>query len=181
MQVVTNVVPKEVKISNIVTTADLKQKVDIEKLNDFPWGIYDQISYNGICGYVKTPGMKGKVTLFASGKMISIGSKTIEDSIEKLNQTKFHLLQESLVDDVQLEPVVRNIVATISFDKLLNLKKLAVKIKNSKYEPTVFAGLRYPIKDGLTALIFSSGKVVIAGGKSIQDISDSYNKIKKYV
>jgi len=92
MQVIKNKLPKKTKISNIVTTADLKQKFDIEKLNDYSWGIYDQISYNGICGYVKTPEMKGKVTLFTSGKMISIGSNTIQNSIDQLNQTKFYLL-----------------------------------------------------------------------------------------
>jgi len=49
----------------------------------------------------------------------------------------------------------------------------------SIYEPDIFAGLRYKIKDGLTVLIFSTGKIVIAGGKSILEINDAYNIIKK--
>ena len=181
MQKLELALPNEIKISNVVTTADLKQKINIEKLNDFSWGIYDQISYNGNCGYVKTPEMKGKVTIFASGKMISIGSKTIEDSISKLNQTKFYLVKESLIKNVKLEPSVRNIVATISLDKILNLKKLASKIPNSTYEPDVFAGLRCKIKNGTSALIFSSGKIVVVGGKSIKNISDSHYILKKYM
>ena len=174
-----SLLPKEIKISNIVTTANLKQKVDIEKFNDFPWGIYDQATYHGICGYVKTPEMKGRVIIFASGKMISVGSNTIEDSIDKLNQTKFYLLKEGLVKDIQLEPLVRNIVATISLDILLNLKKLAKTIPNSIYEPEKFAGLRMRIKEGLSALIFSSGKIVVAGGKSILEITQAYFLIKE--
>ncbi len=181
MQVVENKLPKNIQISNVVTTADLKQKFDIEKLNDFPWGIYDQVSYNGICGYVKTPEMKGRVTIFTSGKMISIGSNTIKDSIDKLNQTKFYLLQEKLIEGIILEPVVRNIIATITFDKVLNLKKLVKKIPNSIYEPEIFTGLRYKIREGLSALIFASGKVVIAGGKSLEDITFAYSKVKKYI
>jgi TATA-box binding protein (TBP) (component of TFIID and TFIIIB) len=181
MQVIKNKLPKKTKISNIVTTADLKQKFDIEKLNDYSWGIYDQISYNGICGYVKTPEMKGKVTIFTSGKMISIGSNTIQNSIDQLNQTKFYLLQENLIHDIKLEPLVRNMVSTITFDKPLNLKKLVKKIPNSIYEPDIFSGLRYKIKEGLSALIFSSGKVVVAGSKSVQDISYAYSKIRTYV
>ena len=176
-----SVLPENIKISNIVTTADLKQKVNIKKLNDFPWGIYDQVSYNGICGYVKTPEMKGRVTIFSSGKMISIGSNTIENSIDKLNQTKFYLLKEKLVRDILLEPLIRNIVATVTLNKSLNLKKLAKTIPNSKYNPDIFAGLIYKIEDGLSTLIFSSGKVVIAGGKSIQDINYAYSIIKKYI
>ncbi len=181
MQIIKNKLPKKIKIANIVTTADLKQKFNIAKLNNYSWGIYDQISYNGICGYVKTPEMKGRVTIFTSGKMISIGSNTIQDSIDKLNQTKFYLLQENLINDIKLEPIVRNIVSIITFDKSLNLKKLVKEIPNSIYEPNVFAGLRYKIKEGLSALIFSSGKVVIAGGKSVEDIVYAYSKIKKYV
>ena len=179
MQKLESILPKEIQISNIVTTADLKQKFNIQKLNDFPWGIYDQVAYNGICGYIKTPEMKGKVTIFTTGKMISIGSNTIKDSIDKLNQVKFYLLKERLVNDIKLEPIVRNVVATVSFDKSLNLKKLATHIPNSVYDPDIFAGLRYKIKEGLTALIFSSGKVVIAGGKSIQEINYTYYLIKK--
>lgn len=181
MQIVKNSLFKEIRISNVVTTADLKQKINIQKLNNFSWGIYDQVSYNGICGYVKTPEMKGRVTIFVSGKMISIGSNTIKDSIDKLNQTKFYLVRENLVNDIDLIPIVRNIVATTSFNKILNLKKLSKIIPNSIYDPNVFAGLRFKIKNGPSVLFFSSGKVVIVGGKSLQNINDAYDKIKKYI
>ncbi len=179
MQVLNTDLNKNIKISNIITTGDLKQKIDITLLNDYPWGIYDQISYNGICAYIKTPEMKGKVTVFSSGKIISIGSITIEDSINKLNQAKFYLFTNDLIQEIKLEPRIRNIVATISFNKSINLKKLITKLPNSIYEPDVFAGLRYNLREGLTALIFSSGKVVIAGGKSIEDLNQAYDKIKK--
>jgi TATA-box binding protein (TBP) (component of TFIID and TFIIIB) len=181
MQIIKNHLPKELKICNIVTTADLKQKIDIEKLNEFPWGIYDQVSYNGICGYIKNADMKGKVVIFNSGKMISVGSNNIEDSTNKLNQAKFNLVQENLIKNITLRPIVRNIVAVISLNKTINLKKLKKKIPNSVYEPEVFAGLRYKIKEGLSTLIFSSGKIVIAGGKSVQDILDVYLKMKKLI
>ena len=91
------------------------------------------------------------------------------------------MLQENLIHDIKLEPLVRNMVSTITFDKPLNLKKLVKKIPNSIYEPDIFSGLRYKIKEGLSALIFSSGKVVVAGSKSVQDISYAYSKIRTYV
>ena len=181
MQKLESILHKEIKISNIVTTADLKQKINIKKLNNFSWGIYDQISYNGICGYVKTPEMKGRVTIFTTGKMISIGSNNIQDSIDKLNQAKFYLLKENFIQEIKLEPIVRNIMASVSLKKSINLEKLARKIQNSVYEPDIFPALRYKIKDGTSLLIFSSGKVVIAGGKSIQDICNSYDIAKNLV
>ena len=162
MQKFEPILPKEVKISNLVTTADLKQKINIKQLNDFPWGIYDQVSYNGICGYIKTPEMKGRITVFGTGKIISIGSNNIEDSIDKLHLAKFYLVKKNLITDVDIEPIIRNIVATVSLEKHLNLKKLKIKIPNSTYEPEHFAGLRYKIENGPALLLFSSGKVVIA-------------------
>jgi len=69
------------KIVNVVTTADLKQKVDIKKFPEFAWGIYDKHTYGGRCGYVRANKMQGKVTMFPSGKMISLGAKSTKQSI----------------------------------------------------------------------------------------------------
>ena len=123
--------------------------------------------------------MKGRVTVFATDKMISVGSDSIEDSINKLNQAKFYLLKEKLVKNVELEPAVRNIVSTMNYVEPLNLKRLAKNMPNSVYEPEFFAGLRFKIKEGLTALIFSSGKIVIAGGRSVEEIKHATISIKK--
>lgn len=170
---------KKIKISNVVSTADLSQKIDITKLNDFPWGIYDGVTYGGSCGYVKTPEMKGRVTVFSTGKMISIGSNNLEDSVNKLNQAKFYMLQENLVSDIKLIPKLENIIAVVSFGKSLKLTDLAKLIPNSTYNPKRFSGLIFRIDDGLSTLIFSSGKVVITGAKSIQDLNKTYLKLEK--
>ena len=142
-------------------------------------GDYDQISYNGSCGYVKTPEMAGRVSIFASGKMISIGSKTIEDSINNLNQTKFYLLKENLIKEIMIKPIIRNIVAITNFGISLDLKLLETKIPGCVYDPDVFAGLRFKIEDISTVLIFASGKMIIVGSKSIHDLNRAYKIIKK--
>ena len=75
---------EEITIVNVVCTADLKQRIEIKKFNEFSWGIYDSEIYRGICGYVKSPEMQGKVTVFSSGKMISIGAKSIRSAKEQI-------------------------------------------------------------------------------------------------
>jgi TATA-box binding protein (TBP) (component of TFIID and TFIIIB) len=60
-----------VKIENVVTTANLNKHVDIAKFIKDPWGMYDLEYYDGICGYVNDQMIRGRVTLFKSGKMIS--------------------------------------------------------------------------------------------------------------
>jgi TATA-box binding protein (TBP) (component of TFIID and TFIIIB) len=82
--------------------------------NQYAWGRYDTEIYGGRCGYIKDITMKGRVTVFLSGKMISTGAVGVSQSIEQLNQTKTLLLEARLILDVVLNPKVQNIVATIN-------------------------------------------------------------------
>lgn len=67
-----------VEIVNVVTTADLKRPVQIQRFNDFSWGRFDlENNYNGRVGYVKDDDMQGRVTVFTSGKLISMGGKSV--------------------------------------------------------------------------------------------------------
>ena len=91
------------KICNVVSTADLKQKVNINELSKLPCGIFDESIYGGRCGYVKIPEMKGRVTIFASGKMISIGGNSVTKAHNQLNQAKFYLVQENLIQNTLRE------------------------------------------------------------------------------
>ncbi|MDE2590517.1 MAG: hypothetical protein KGL95_12740, partial [Patescibacteria group bacterium] len=100
------------RIRNVVATANLEQHVEIQKLVNFGWGIYDSAIYRGVCGYVKSPEMSGRVAVFASGKMISIGSKSVEESVQQLYNAKFYLMQARLISDATLQPKIQNIVAT---------------------------------------------------------------------
>jgi len=179
LQIVEHNLPKGVKIVNVVATADLSQKLSITKLNNYPWGIYDEATYKGICGYIKSPEMIGKVTVFSSGKMISIGAKSIDDAVQLLNQAKFYLLQEKLIKDIGLKPIICNIVATTQFGNSFDLQNLMRILPNSKYDPKQFAGIIYKRKKNPTALIFGSGKVVILGAKSLQELNLVYFQLKK--
>lgn len=62
----------EIIIENVVATPDLKQRVEITLFNRFNWGLYDLEYYGGRVGYIKDVYMQGKITIFPSGKMISI-------------------------------------------------------------------------------------------------------------
>lgn len=163
-------------ITNVVSTSDLHQLIDIRKFTNFSWGIYDKEIYGGVCGYVKFPYMKGRVTVFSSGKMISIGSRSEEESKNKLNQAKFYLVKNNLVKDIILKVKTKNIVALLSTTKT-DMGKLS-KFKNIQYEPNNFSGAILRLKDA-TCLIFSSGKIVITGAKSQKNLIDTSKMIQK--
>jgi transcription initiation factor TFIID TATA-box-binding protein len=68
---------------------------------------------------------------------------------------------------------VTNIVCSYDIGKYINLNKVVItlNLENIEYEPEQFPGLVYRIKDPkIVALLFSSGKIILTGGKTIEDI-----------
>ena len=75
-----------------------------------------------------------------------------------------------------------NIVATSSLERPIPLVKLAEALPNTEYNPEQFPGLVMRIKEPKTsALIFSSGKIVCTGAKSMQIVKESIDMIIKNV
>jgi transcription initiation factor TFIID TATA-box-binding protein len=161
------------RITNVISTANLQQPVDAQMFNQYSWGRYDTEIYGGRCGYIKDVGMRGRVTIFLSGKMISTGAERITQSLEQLNQAKVLLLEAGLIRNIALQPKVQNIVATTDLGSRLDFSMLLSQISNYIYEPETFPGIIYRTANGPTALIFSSGKLVIAGSKSDRELQDT--------
>tara|TARA_Y100000310_G_scaffold167610_2_gene167542 strand:+ start:28109 stop:28669 length:561 start_codon:yes stop_codon:yes gene_type:complete len=71
-----------------------------------------------------------------------------------------------------------NIVVSTSLEKDIPLIKLAEALPNTEYNPEQFPGLVMRIKDPKTsALIFSSGKIVCTGARSMGKVKESIKKI----
>lgn len=166
------------KISNVVTTAELNQRIDITTFRNYRWGMYDQDFYGGRCGYVKDEKIEGRVTIFLSGKMISVGAKDVAKSIEQLENAKILLLTNRLAKNTYLEPKVRNIVASLNLEKTIDLDNLFRILENCEYEPKTFPAIIYRHSKG-TCLLFRSGKIMINGAKSETQIIELVNEIKK--
>jgi len=75
---------------------------------------------------------------------------------------------------------VVNIVVSTSLEHDIPLEKMAATLSNTEYNPEQFPGLVIRIKEPKTsALIFSSGKVVCTGARSMQKVEESIKKIIK--
>jgi len=75
---------------------------------------------------------------------------------------------------------IQNVVASASIPQKLKLKEIAEKAPNARYEPERFPGLIYKIKKPKAALlIFSSGRFVCTGTKSIGEAAEAINKALK--
>ena len=73
-----------------------------------------------------------------------------------------------------------NIVVSAALGKEIPLEKMAATLHNTEYNPEQFPGLVMKIKDPKTsALIFSSGKIVCTGARTLDDVSAAIRKIIK--
>jgi len=171
----------EIEIVNVVATADLEQPVDLVEISKLPYMIYNPEKYGGRVAYLKTPAMKGKVSIFFSGKLISVGTKSPEQSQKDLDVTVKLLVSEGSIKPVNIDAKLRNIVAVQNIGTTVDLEEMAL-IVNSIYEPEQFPGLilRQDIPK-VTYLVFSSGKIVIAGSKSLEDLDKAASKIKEII
>jgi transcription initiation factor TFIID TATA-box-binding protein len=75
---------------------------------------------------------------------------------------------------------VVNIVVSASLGHDIPLEKMAATLSNTEYNPEQFPGLVIRIKEPKTsALIFSSGKIVCTGARSLDKVHESIRKIMK--
>jgi transcription initiation factor TFIID TATA-box-binding protein len=75
---------------------------------------------------------------------------------------------------------VVNIVVSASLGHDIPLEKMAATLPNTEYNPEQFPGLVMRIKEPKTsALIFSSGKIVCTGARSMEKVHESVKNIIK--
>jgi len=149
------------KIINVVASGDLHQLIPFERLPELPAANYNPNVYHG--AYILLS--QGKATIYRSGKYIIYGLRAL-DEIDTSYQ-KFLILISPIIDPALASPPeVRNIVGMDDFHIAIPLSRLvvALKMERVEYEPEQFPGLIYR-GDAGTALLFSSGKVILAGFK----------------
>jgi len=73
---------------------------------------------------------------------------------------------------------IENVVAFAVLNRKISLTKLVEKMDNTEYEPEQFPGLVHRISDPrASALIFSSGKIVCTGAKTIKMAKEATKKV----
>jgi len=74
---------------------------------------------------------------------------------------------------------IENIVASTSLGRRLDLQTILPRLEGAEYDPSRFPGLIYRIKEPKTAtLLFTSGKTVCTGAKSVDDLSLAIRKVE---
>jgi len=172
----------KVSVVNVVATAALGQEVDLDDLGRHGEILHDPEIYGGRVAYFSSSNAEGKVSIFLSGKMISVGTRSEAEAFRALECAKDFLVEKGYVKPVVLVKLVQNIVAVADFEENVNLERLAQDYKVI-YEPEQFPGgifkMEGPIR--VTVLIYASGKAVIAGFKSSKDIMPLVQKLEDII
>lgn len=177
----------KISIVNVVATAALDRRVDLESLREsFPHEVvHDPEIYGGRTAYFKSNKMQGKVSIFSSGKMISVGTKSQEKAQHELALVASYLEDAGIAKPKTLGKI-RNIVATadLGFEPRLDSIK-RVEGAQIIYEPEQFPSaiirLTLSKKSRATILLFSSGKIVCVGLKNRKDIDTAIHRLLEMI
>lgn len=169
------------KIENIVASGIIADSIDLIAISEhieecelntkrFPGAVYR----------IADPKMASLI--FSSGKVVLTGLKNENDLGRGLE-----LLTKSLNNaGVPTHPVpdvnITNIVCSYDMKKPINLNKVVItlQLENIEYEPEQFPGLVYRIQDPkIVALLFSSGKIILTGGKNLQDVRSGLDVLEQ--
>jgi len=172
-----------VKIENIVATVSIEQSIDLEYLDKvLPNVDYDPDQFPGLVFRLDTP--KVTALIFRSGRMVVTGAKSTADLIRSVKKIVRVLMRYNMQITSRPRIQIQNIVASVNLGAEVLLEKVAFLLENTMYEPEQFPGLIYRMEDPhVVLLIFSSGKMVVTGAKSedevFQAVRNIYLKLKE--
>ena len=165
-------------IQNVVATANLNQKVDLNAVvKGYPGAEYRPELFPGLILRLKRP--KTATLIFSTGKMVCTGAKSGKESRSAVIHVVKELKKSGII--ILSKPPsfkVENIVASASLGGKVDLEKMAVALRRTMYEPEQFPGLIYRMGEPkVVILVFASGSLVITGAKMEQQVYDAVHRL----
>jgi len=172
---------ESLKIENIVASGAIADSIDLVEFSNKDKNCeLDKKRFPGAVYRIADP--KVACLIFSSGKIVLTGArsnKALTDGLaaitKSLNGAGFETLKEPKV-------AITNMVCSYNLGRIINLNRITVilNVENIEYEPEQFPGLVYRIKDPrIVVLIFSSGKLILTGGKNLEDVKKGLDVLEK--
>ena len=120
---------------------------------------------------------KSTALIFQTGKVVITGAKSENDA--RVAARKYARIIQKLGFPAQFADFkIQNIVGSCDVGFPLRLEGLAFEYpEKSSYEPELFPGLIFRFKSpNITALVFVSGKIVLTGAKTKEEIDTAFNR-----
>uniref|UniRef100_A0A7E4W5Q4 TATA-box-binding protein n=1 Tax=Panagrellus redivivus TaxID=6233 RepID=A0A7E4W5Q4_PANRE len=164
-------------IQNIVSTCNVGTQLDLKKIAMHARNAeYNPKRFSAVVMRIREP--RTTALIFSSGKMVVTGAKSEEAS--KLAARKYARIIQKLNFPVNFTDFkIQNLVGSVDVHFAIQLEGLCIThTQFSSYEPELFPGLIYRmVKPRVVLLIFVSGKIVITGAKTRDEISEAFHQI----
>ena len=170
-------VKAQVNIENVVASATLNQKVDLNAVvKGYPGVEYRPEQFPGLVFRLKRP--KTATLIFNSGKMVCTGAKSEKEARRAVMKVIKELKKGGIIIIGKPELKIQNIVASADLGGMIDLEKSAYSLGRTMYEPEQFPGLIYRVDEPkVVILLFASGKLVCTGAKREEDVYEAVNKL----
>ncbi|HJJ31125.1 MAG TPA: TATA-box-binding protein [Methanocorpusculum sp.] len=160
------------KIENIVASGVIADEINLAEISSKIEGCeLNTKRFPGAVFRIDEPRMASLI--FSSGKVVLTGIRNEDSLDEGLDKVLTSLKSAGVKILKKPEVAVTNIVCSYDIGKFINLNRIVAKLSLEaiEYEPEQFPGLVYRIKDPkIVALLFSSGKIILTGGKNLDDV-----------
>ena len=172
---------ESLKIENIVASGVIAESIDLVRFSEtvencelnkkrFPGAVYRIADPKIAC------------LVFSSGKIVLTGIRNQEALVDGLAIVIESLKKAGMEPLKEPRVAITNMVCSYNLGRYINLNKLTVtlNVENVEYEPEQFPGLVYRIRDPkIVVLIFSSGKIILTGGRNLEDIRKGLDKLEE--
>ncbi|MFX1420053.1 MAG: TATA-box-binding protein [Promethearchaeota archaeon] len=170
------------QVNNIVATANMEitEKIDLikiaRKMQDCE---YHPEGFPGVIYRAENP--RATFLIFSSGKMVITGLELVDDA-EKAVMKVMKKLKKIGIKLTNPIISIQNIVSSGDLHSIINLNKAVLLMEYVMYEPEVFPGLIYNMKDPRAVfLLFSTGKFVCTGVKKEKTLETAILKLQQEI
>ena len=169
------------KIENIVASGAIADAIDLGEISRKIKNCeLNQKRFPGVV--LRTDASKIASLLFSSGKVLLTGIRD-QESLDRGLSLIIRSMKDAGVKTLEKPLVgITNIVCSYDIGKYINLNKVVItlNLENIEYEPEQFPGLVYRIKEPkIVALLFSSGKIILTGGKNRADVKKGLDVLEQ--
>lgn len=162
-----------IMVENVIVSARFPHGLDLEAIAGvLPGSRRQSRKFPGLVYRFARPA--ATILMFSSGSAICTGGKTEGEArlaVKKLVET----LKEKGLSIAEPEVSVENVVVSTNIRRRLNLERLAPAMHLS-YEPERFPGGVFK-KEGKTFLLFSSGRIICVGSKTLTEAREALEKL----
>ncbi|MFA6333892.1 MAG: TATA-box-binding protein [Methanoregula sp.] len=172
---------ESLKIENIVASGVIAESIDLADFSDKTENCeLNKKRFPGAVFHIADP--KIACLIFSSGKIVITGVRNDKALAAGLAIVLKALKNAGITPLKEPKVAITNMVCSYNLGRYINLNKLTVtlNVENVEYEPEQFPGLVFRIADPkIVVLIFSSGKIILTGGKTLDDVRKGLDVLEK--